>query len=146
MFHGPRAFKSYTVLSSISFSCGLASQNQVRVLLNLISNGFYAATKRRAEANGDSYEPTFVASTGCLGDRVGIRVQDNGMGIQPGVKEKIFNPFFTTKPAGEGTGLGLSICHDIIVKQHGGSIEVETQPGEFTEIKVILPRVARVTS
>ena len=106
MFHGPRAFKSYTVLSSISFSCGLASQNQVRVLLNLISNGFYAATKRRAEANGDSYEPTFVASTGCLGDRVGIRVQDNGMGIQPGVKEKIFNPFLTTKPAGEGTGLG----------------------------------------
>ena len=66
----------------------------------------------------------------------------DGTGIPPEVKEKIFNPFFTTKPAGEGTGLGLSISHDIIVKQHGGSIEVDTQPGEFTEIRVILPRVA----
>jgi signal transduction histidine kinase len=87
-----------------------------------------------------------MASTRSLGDRVEIRVRDNGTGIQPEVKEKIFNPFFTTKPAGQGTGLGLSICHDIIVKQHRGSIEVETQPGEFTEIKVILPRVARVTA
>ena len=67
---------------------------------------------------------------------------DIGTGIPPDVKEKIFNPFFTTKPAGEGTGLGLSICHDIIVKQHGGSIEVDTQPGEFTEIRVVLPRSA----
>jgi signal transduction histidine kinase len=112
------------------------------VLLNLISNGFYAATKRRAEVDGDGYEPTLVASTRSLGDRVEIRVRDNGTGIPPEVKEKMFNPFFTTKPAGEGTGLGLSICHDIIVKQHGGSIEVDTQPGEFTEIKVVLPRVA----
>ena len=63
------------------------------------------------------------------------RIRDNGTGIPPEVKEKMFNPFFTTKPAGEGTGLGLSISHDIIVKQHGGSIEVETQPGEFTEIR-----------
>jgi len=70
---------------------------------------------------------------------VEIRIRDNGTGISPEVKEKIFNPFFT-KPAGEGTGLGLSISHDIIVKQHGGSIEVDTQPGEFTEIIVILPR------
>ena len=62
--------------------------------------------------------------------------------MTPDVKEKMFNPFFTTKPTGEGTGLGLSISHDIIVKQHGGSIEVDTQPGEFTEIRVILPRVA----
>ena len=71
-----------------------------------------------------------------------ISIRDNGTGIPPEVKEKIFNPFFTTKPAGEGTGLGLSISHDIIVKQHGGSIEVDTQLGEFTEIRVILPRVA----
>ena len=69
-----------------------------------------------------------------------IRVRDNGTGIAPDVKEKMFDPFFTTKPAGEGTGLGLSISHDIIVKQHGGSIEVETQPGEFTEVSVTLPR------
>jgi two-component system NtrC family sensor kinase len=108
-------------------------QEITRVLLNLISNGFYAATKRKAETNGGDYEPTLAAE---------IRIRDNGIGIPLEVKEKIFNPFFTTKPAGEGTGLGLSISHDIIVKQHGGSIEVDTQPGEFTEIRVILPRVA----
>ena len=65
-----------------------------------------------------------------------IRIRDNGTGIPSDVKEKMFNPFFTTKPAGEGTGLGLSISHDIIVKQHGGSIEIDTQPGEFTEIRI----------
>jgi two-component system NtrC family sensor kinase len=117
-------------------------QEITRALLNLIANGFYAATKRKAEANGGDYEPTLAAATKNLGDRVEIRIRDNGTGIPPEVKEKIFNPFFTTKPAGEGTGLGLSISHDIIVKQHGGSIEVDTQPGEFTEIRVILPRAA----
>src|SRR5262249_24738249 len=101
-----------------------------------------AAIQRKAEANGGDYVPTLAASTKSLGDRVEIRVRDNGTGIPSDVKEKIFNPFFTTKPAGEGTGLGLSISHDIIVKQHGGSIEVDTQPGEFTEIRVILPRAA----
>ena len=70
-----------------------------------------------------------------------IRVRDNGTGIPPEVKEKIFNPFFTTKPAGEGTGLGLSISHDVIVKQHGGSIDVETEPGAFSEFIIVLPRV-----
>ena len=100
-----------------------------RALLNLISNGFYAATKRRAEINGGDYEPTLTASTKNLGDRVEIRIRDNGTGLTPDVKEKMFNPFFTTKPTGEGTGLGLSISHDIIVKQHAGSIEVDTQLG-----------------
>jgi len=88
------------------------------------------------------HQPTLSASTKNIGDRVEIRIRDNGTGMTSDVKEKMFNPFFTTKPTGEGTGLGLSISHDIIVKQHGGSIEVETQPGEFTEIRVILPRVA----
>jgi signal transduction histidine kinase len=115
-------------------------QNITRVLLNLISNGFYAATKRKAEANGGAREPTLAATTKDLGDSVEIRIRDNGTGIPPEVKEKIFNPFFTTKPAGEGTGLGLSISHDIIVKQHGGSIEVDTQPGAFTEFTIVLPR------
>jgi two-component system, NtrC family, sensor kinase len=78
--------------------------------------------------------------TKSLGDSVEIRIRDNGTGIPPEVREKMFNPFFTTKPAGEGTGLGLSISHDIIVKQHGGSIEVDTQPGEFTEFRIVLPR------
>ena len=113
-----------------------------RALLNLIANGFYAATRRRAENNGGDYEPTLAASTKNLGDRVEIRIRDNGTGMTADVKEKMFNPFFTTKPTGEGTGLGLSISHDIIVKQHGGSLEVDTQPGEFTEITVTLPRVA----
>src|SRR5262249_47147719 len=117
-------------------------QDITRALLNLISNGFYAATKRNAECNGSDYEPTLTAATKNLGDRVEIRIRDNGTGIAPDVKEKMFNPFFTTKPTGEGTGLGLSISHDIVVKQHGGSIEVDTQPGEFTEIRVILPRSA----
>src|SRR5262249_27801751 len=111
-----------------------------RALLNLISNGFYAATKRRDGANGGDFEPILEASTKDLGDRVEITIRDNGVGIAPDVKEKMFNPFFTTKPTGEGTGLGLSISHDIIVKQHAGLIEVDTRPGEFTEIKVILPR------
>jgi signal transduction histidine kinase len=81
-----------------------------------------------------------TATTNNLGDSVEIRIRDNGTGIPPEVREKLFNPFFTTKPAGEGTGLGLSISHDIIVKQHGGSIEVDTQPGEFTEFRIVLPR------
>jgi signal transduction histidine kinase len=111
-----------------------------RALLNLISNGFYATTKRHAEANGGDHEPTLVATTKSLGDRVEIRIRDNGSGIPADVKEKMFDPFFTTKPTGEGTGLGLSISHDIVVKQHGGSIEVDTMPGEFAEFRVILPR------
>jgi len=116
-------------------------QDITRVLLNLIANGFYAATKRKAEAE-DGYEPMLSASTRGLGDRVEITIRDNGTGIPPEVKEKMFNPFFTTKPPGEGTGLGLSLSHDIIVKQHAGSIEIDTKPGTFTEFKIILPRAA----
>jgi len=112
------------------------------VLLNLISNGFYAATKHKAELDGGDYEPTLAATTKNLGDSVEIRIRDNGTGIPPEVRGQLFNPFFTTKPAGEGTGLGLSISHDIIVKQHGGSIEVDTRPGEFTEFRIVLPRGA----
>ena len=149
-YHGARAERqgfNITLERSFDPTTGEADvfpQDITRVLLNLISNGFYATTKRRAETNGRDYEPTLAAATKNLGDRVEITIRDNGTGILPDVKEKIFNPFFTTKPAGEGTGLGLSISHDVIVKQHGGSIEVETKPGEFTEIRVILPRAAVV--
>ena len=145
-YHGARAEKegfNITLERSFDPAAGevdLFPQEITRVLLNLISNGFYAATKRKAEANGGDYEPTLAAATKNLGDRVEIRIRDNGTGISPEVKEKLFNPFFTTKPAGEGTGLGLSISHDIIVKQHGGSIEVDTQPSEFTEFRIVLPR------
>ncbi|HEY6859460.1 MAG TPA: ATP-binding protein [Pseudolabrys sp.] len=147
-YHGARAEKQgFNITLEKSFDPGagevdLYPQEITRVLLNLISNGFYAATKRKAEANGVDYEPILAAVTKDLGDRVEIRIRDNGIGIPPEIKERMFNPFFTTKPAGEGTGLGLSISHDIIVKQHGGSIEVDTQPGEFTEFKIILPRSA----
>jgi signal transduction histidine kinase len=116
-------------------------QEITRALLNLISNGFYAATKRKGQSESDTCEPTLTATTKNLGDKAEIRIRDNGTGIPPEVREKMFNPFFTTKPAGEGTGLGLSITHDVVVKQHAGSIEVDTQPGEYTEIKIILPRM-----
>jgi len=97
--------------------------------------------KRNMEA-GDRFEPRLCAATRNLGDKVEIRIRDNGSGIPIEIREKIFNPFFTTKPAGEGTGLGLSMSHDIIVKQHGGTIDVETQLGQFTEFRIILPRTS----
>jgi signal transduction histidine kinase len=150
-YHGARAEKqgfNITLERSFDPAAGevdLYPQEITRVLLNLISNGFYAATKRKTEVNSGDYEPTLSAATRNLGDRVEIRIRDNGTGIPPEVREKMFNPFFTTKPAGEGTGLGLSLSHDIIVKQHGGSIEVDTMPGEFTEFRIILPRHAATT-
>ena len=147
-YHGARAEKQgfeITLERSFDPAAGEADlfpQDISRVLLNVISNGFYAATKRKGETNDDDHEPKLSASTVNLGDRVEIKIRDNGTGISPEVKEKMFNPFFTTKPAGEGTGLGLSISHDIIVKQHGGSIEVDTKPGEFTEFRIVLPRTS----
>jgi two-component system, NtrC family, sensor kinase len=147
-YHGARAEKqgfNITLERSFDSAAGQVDcfpQEITRVLLNLISNGFYAATKRKGQTTSDDFEPKLTAATASLGDRVEIRIRDNGIGIPPEVKEKMFNPFFTTKPAGEGTGLGLSISHDIIVKQHAGTIEVETQPGEFTEFRITLPRAA----
>ena len=144
-YHGARAEKAefaITLERNFDPAVGLAEvypQEITRVLLNLISNGFYATTKRSMEIS-DGFNPTLSAATRCLGDTVEIRIRDNGAGIPTEIKEKIFNPFFTTKPTGEGTGLGLSMSHDIIVKQHGGSIDVDTEPGKFTEFKIILPR------
>jgi signal transduction histidine kinase len=144
-YHGKRAETqgfNVTLERSLDPAAGEADvfpQDITRVLLNLISNGFYAASRRKAQT-GDGFEPVLAASTKGLGDRVEIRIRDNGTGIPPEVREKMFNPFFTTKPAGEGTGLGLSISHDIVVKQHAGSIEVDSEPGAFTEIRIILPR------
>jgi signal transduction histidine kinase len=144
-YHGARAEKagfSIALQRDLDPSVGMADvypQEITRVLLNLISNGFYATTKRKMEV-GDGFEPMLSATTRNLGDKVEIRIRDNGTGIPAEVREKIFNPFFTTKPTGEGTGLGLSMSYDIVVKQHGGSIDVETQPGLFTEFKIVLPR------
>jgi two-component system, NtrC family, sensor kinase len=146
-YHGARAEKSgfnITLQRDLDPAAGMIDlypQEMTRVFLNLISNGFYAATKRK-EAGDEGFEPTLGASTKSLGNKVEIRIRDNGTGIPLEVKEKMFNPFFTTKPAGEGTGLGLSMSHDIIVKQHGGKIEVDTMPGAFTEFIITLPRTA----
>jgi two-component system NtrC family sensor kinase len=147
-YHGARAERagfSIAFQRDLDPSVGMADiypQEITRALLNLISNGFYAATKRKVEA-GDVFEPMLSATTKNLGDKVEIRIRDNGTGIPEEIKEKIFNPFFTTKPSGEGTGLGLSMSHDIIVKQHGGSIDVDTEPGLFTEFKIVLPRTSQ---
>ena len=149
-YHGARAEKpnfNVTMQRSFDPAVGTADvypQEITRVLLNLISNGFYATAKRKTEA-GDGYEPTVTATTKDLGDKIEIRIRDNGTGIPDEVKVKIFNPFFTTKPAGEGTGLGLSMSHDIIVKQHGGKIDLETEPGQFTEFRIVLPRTNNFT-
>ena len=144
-YHGARAEKAgfnITLKRDFDPAAGqidLYPQEITRVFLNLISNGFYAATKRK-EAGDEGFEPALSAATRSLGNKVEIRIRDNGTGIPPEVKEKMFNPFFTTKPAGEGTGLGLSMSHDIIVKQHGGTIDVATEPGAFTEFVITLPR------
>ncbi|MEY9595117.1 signal transduction histidine kinase [Bradyrhizobium yuanmingense] len=144
-YHGARAERpafNVTLQRDFDPDAGMIEvypQEITRVLLNLISNGFYAAAKRK-ESEGDAFEPTLRAVTKNLGDRVQIRIRDNGTGIPAEVKEKMFNPFFTTKPAGEGTGLGLSMSHDIVVKQHGGTIDVDTTQGVFTEFIITLPR------
>jgi signal transduction histidine kinase len=145
-YHGARAEKSgftVTILKSFDPKAGSAElfrQEITRVMLNLISNAFYATTKRKQGETNPAYEPTLTASTRDLGDTVEIAIRDNGTGIPDEVRAKMFNPFFTTKPAGEGTGLGLSLSHDIVVKQHGGTIEVETEPGAFTQFAIQLPR------
>ena len=108
-------------------------------LLNLISNGFYAATKRKLQVADETFEPSLNAATKNLGDRVEIRIRDNGIGIPPEVKEKMFNPFFTTKPTGEGTRLGLSMSHDIIVKQHGGRIGFDSSLDKGTTFYFTVP-------
>jgi signal transduction histidine kinase len=147
-YHGARAEKpQFNVTLQRDFdpeagSVEMFPQEITRVLLNLISNGFYAVTRRKADNGGAGFEPVVTATTRGGADHVEIRIRDNGTGIPPEVKEKMFNPFFTTKPAGEGTGLGLSMSHDIVVKQHGGTIEVETEPGAFTEFRLVLPRAS----
>jgi signal transduction histidine kinase len=145
-YHGARAEKpdfAITLKHDLDPNAGaleLYPQEITRALLNLISNGFYAATRRKAENGNAAFEPVLSAATRNLGETVEIRIRDNGPGIPPEVREKMFNPFFTTKPTGDGTGLGLSMTHDIVVKQHGGRIDVETKPGAFTEFIITLPR------
>lgn len=114
-------------------------QDISRVFLNIISNGFFEINKKKS-AKGEDFSPTLSVSTKNLNGKVEIRIRDNGNGIPAEIRDKLFNPFFTTKPAGQGTGLGLSISHDIIVTEHHGDIRFESEEGEYTEFIISLPK------
>jgi len=143
-YHGARAQDQYfNITLERDFDGNIAPielvpQDVTRVFLNLFGNGFYATDRRRHEAD-DAFRPALKVTTRDLGGEVEIRVHDNGTGIPPELRDKLFQPFFTTKPTGEGTGLGLSISYDIITQQHGGTIEVDSTFGEFTEFTIRLP-------
>ncbi|HEX3538382.1 MAG TPA: PAS-domain containing protein [Stellaceae bacterium] len=151
-YHGARAQdQNFNITMEREFSAAmplveLVPQDVTRVFLNLIGNGFHAAHKRLKEAGEVGFRPVLKVTTRDLGDRVEVRVRDNGTGIRPEHRDKLFQPFFTTKPTGEGTGLGLSISYDIVTQQHGGTIEVDSQIGEFTEFTVRLPRGHQVSA
>jgi PAS domain S-box-containing protein len=150
-YHGARAQdQNFNITLERDFADAIAPielvpQDITRVCLNLFGNGFYAATKRQKGGDDPKFKPILKVTTRDLGDAVEIRIRDNGTGIVPEIKDKLFQPFFTTKPTGEGTGLGLSISYDIVTQQHGGAIEVDSRVGEFTEFTVRLPRAYRAT-
>ncbi|HVG41938.1 MAG TPA: ATP-binding protein [Chitinophagaceae bacterium] len=110
-----------------------------RVLLNLLNNAFYSISEKKKSVNGD-YEPSVYISTKKVNDKIQIRIKDNGLGIPQVILDKIYQPFFTTKPTGKGTGLGLSLSYDIITKDHGGDLKVNTKEGEFAEFIITLPK------
>jgi signal transduction histidine kinase len=145
-YHGGRAQdQNFNITLERDYAAGSAPieivpQDITRVCLNLFGNGFYAATKQQREGGDPNFKPAMKVSTRDLGDAVEIRIRDNGIGISTEIKDKLFQPFFTTKPTGEGTGLGLSISYDIVTQQHGGTIEVDSRVGEYTELTVRLPR------
>jgi len=145
-YHGARAQDaSFNITLEREFDRGLAPtelapQEMTRVFLNLFGNGFYATTKRQRDGAGPEFRPTLKVATRDLGDAVEVRVSDNGIGIAPEIRDKLFQPFVTTKPTGEGTGLGLSIAYDIVVQQHGGTVQVDSVPNEFAEFTIRLPR------
>ena len=144
-YHGARAQdQSFNITQDKDLADNIAPielvpQEITRVLLNLFGNGFYAANRRSRETGDPAYRPVLKVSTRDLGGEVEVKVRDNGTGIPPEFRDKLFTPFFTTKPTGEGTGLGLSISYDIVTQQHGGTITVESEVGAFTEFTVRLP-------
>jgi two-component system, NtrC family, sensor kinase len=157
-YHGARAQdQSFNITLERDFDKALkpievVPQDMTRVFLNLFGNGFYAANKRAQAANGANgangtggatkggFRPVLQVATHEAGDAVVVRVRDNGTGIPASIRDKLFQPFFTTKPTGEGTGLGLSISYDIVTQQHGGTIAVDSEEGSFTEFTIRLPR------
>jgi two-component system NtrC family sensor kinase len=151
-YHGARAQdQDFNVALERDYAVAIAPielvpQDITRVCLNLFANGFYAANKRVGAANdaggAASFRPTLKVTTRDLGEAVEVKVRDNGFGIPPEIRDRLFQPFFTTKPTGEGTGLGLSISYDIVVQQHGGTFSVDSRVGEFAEFTICLPRRA----
>jgi signal transduction histidine kinase len=145
-YHGARAQdQSFNVTLERDFATPMAPvmlrpQDITRALINLIGNGFHAARQRQKETDDPGFRPSLKVTTRELGEAVEVQVRDNGTGIKPEHREKLFQPFFTTKPTGEGTGLGLSISYDIVTQQHGGRIAVDSRLGEFTEFTIRLPR------
>jgi len=143
-YHGLRAKdKSFNAKFITEFDDGVGKisiipQEIGRVILNLINNAFYAVSEKQKRSNG-TFEPTVSVSTKKADDKLLITVADNGNGISPKNLEKIFQPFFTTKPTGQGTGLGLSLAYDIITKGHSGDIKIETKEGEGSKFTVIIP-------
>jgi len=143
-YHGLRAkdnFFNATMKTDFDEAIGninIIPQDIGRVILNLITNAFYAVTEKRKQI-GEGFEPTVSVSTKKINGKIEIRVKDNGNGIPQKVLDKIFQPFFTTKPTGQGTGLGLSLAYDI-VKAHDGEIKVETKEGEGSAFSIVLPQ------
>jgi signal transduction histidine kinase len=151
-YHGARAQdQTFNITLEREFGTSispmeLVPQDITRVCLNLFGNGFYAANKRQTGGSDPKFTPTLKVATRDLGDAVEIRIRDNGTGIPAEIRNKLFQPFFTTKPTGEGTGLGLSISYDIITQEHGGTIAVDSRVGEFTEFTIRLPRSFQAAS
>ncbi|HXA24568.1 MAG TPA: GAF domain-containing protein [Acetobacteraceae bacterium] len=147
-YHGARAQdQSFNITLERDFCEGIAPievnpQDMTRVFLNLFANGFYAVTRRAQHSGDPAFVPTLKVTTQDAGEAVEIRVRDNGSGIPADIRDKLFQPFFTTKPTGEGTGLGLSITYDIVTQQHGGSITADSKVGEYSEFTIRLPRNA----
>jgi signal transduction histidine kinase len=143
-YHGLRAKdKSFMANFKTDFDPAVQKINVIpqdigRVILNLFTNAFYSVTEKRKQLNG-GYEPMVMVTTKMVDGKVELKVKDNGVGIPQKVLDKIYQPFFTTKPGGQGTGLGLSLSYDIITKGHGGQISVDTKEGEFAEFTIRLP-------
>jgi signal transduction histidine kinase len=137
-------YKDFTATLTMHYDPSVGCVNLVpqdigRVLLNLFTNAFYAVRQRQLQCAAAGYQPEVTVSTHVHPTEAIITIRDNGTGMPEAVRQKVFQPFFTTKPAGEGTGLGLSLSHDIITKGHGGTLTVEAEEGRFTEFKISLP-------
>ena len=145
-YHGARAQdQTFNITLEREFGDGIAPievnpQDVTRAFLNLFSNAFYATARRARNGGAAGFDPTLKVTTRDIGEAVEINVRDNGIGISTDIRDKLFQPFFTTKPTGEGTGLGLSITYDIVTQQHGGTIAVESKVGEYSEFQITLPR------